>query len=283
MGKPLSTLGIVALMCAALCSAPAFAELNLWVSYHYAGEDSYSAADYADAEQLLLEAGPESRYDHRDAYALNALGMTYAARGSFDAAEKCYLCALRLLEKSMGKRSRDIPMVLNNLADLYFIAGDADRSEPLFRRALDINERDQRNIEVCRSLNGMALLHNSRGEIVQAEKLLLRAIKIHEASKRREHPHLATALVNLAVMYMNEGKCCCKVEALLDRAAFIQGRSLKPCHPDVAIRLHVLAGLLVKTERIDEAREVQARAEALQKKQADKNPLTPAGEAPICQ
>lgn len=251
----------------------AHAELNLWISYYCAGEDAYGAADYAEAEALLLDASPETARPWRDAFTLNSLGKAYAAKAEYKAAEKCYLCALTLLEESLGKNSREVPMVLNNLADLYYIAGDAGEVEALYRRALAIHERDQRNIEVVHSLNGMALLHNDAGETVQAKKLLERAISIQDKTLRREHPYTATLLVNKAILYTETGRCD-EAELLLERAAYIQSQALRPGHPDVGIRLQAQAALLLKMGRENEARAAANHAERILSAQAEKEPIS---------
>jgi tetratricopeptide (TPR) repeat protein len=198
--------------------------------------------------------------------------MTHAAVGNYEAAERCYKCALKLLRKHYGKRSRDVPMVLNNLGDLYYIAGREDEAGPLYRQALDIFERDQRHVEVCHSLNGLALLHNDAGEHTQAEKLLTRGIRIHEKASRREDPNLATLRVNLGALCTNLGRYD-EAEVLFDKAKYIQDKVLRANHPDKAIRLHAYAGLLVRTNRIEEARQAKAEAEAIQAEQAKTNPM----------
>ena len=268
------------LLCAASWCVAAQAEesvLNLWISYHCAGEGSYGEADFQDAEKLLLQAQPETKNPYHDARTLNALGMTYAAVGDYDGAERCYLCALKLLRKNYGKRSRDVPMVLNNLGDLYYIAGRENEAGPLYREALDIFERDQRHVEVCHSLNGMALLHNDAGEYAQAEKLLKRGIRIHEKASRREDPNLATLRVNLGALSTNLGRYD-EAEVLFDKAKYIQDKVLRANHPDKAIRLHAYAGLLVRTNRIKEARKAKDEAEAILAEQAKTNPMARADE-----
>lgn len=243
--------------------ANASAERNLWISYHFAGLEAYDYGKYSAAHTLLTEAADEAALPKEPKYRLAAtldrLGMVCTAQQDYDSAEDYYLRALCLKEESLGKRSRTIPATLNNLADLYYAAGrEPCQSECLYRRALELNKRDQLNIEVCRSLNGLALLHNDAGESVQAEELLKRAIRIHEKALRREHPYLATNLVNLGILYTNQGRYS-EAEPLFKRAEYIQDKALGCDHPDVAVRLAAYANLLAKTGH-------QGKAEACQKK-----------------
>ena len=241
------------------------AELNLWVSYHFEGEAAYENADYTDAETLFMEANDEVKPGFRLALSYDKLGKTHMALGNYQQAENYLHDALCMKERYCGPRSRPVPTTLNNIADLHYIAGDADKIEGLYRRALSINERNQLSVEVARSLNGMALLHNDAGDLVQAEKLLKRAIKVHNKGYRREHPYAATALTNLGALLINQARYD-EAEEYLDRAEFIQTRHLKPDHPDAAIRLHAQAVLYNKTNRIDAAREAFAKAEAIEAK-----------------
>lgn len=221
---------------AVLATVPASAELNLWISYYFAGEDRFAAGEYQEAAILLDSAGTESAAAHRQASALDARGRVHVSRGQFQDALGAFQEALRLKEKSLGARHRFVPETLNNLGDLHFVQGDSGLSEDTYRHALDLNKRDQLNIEVCRSLNGLALLHHARGEDVEAEGLLRRAVRLHEKAERRDHPYLATCLVNLGILCTNQGRLDEAGDAFL-RAEYIQDRALRADHPDVAVRL----------------------------------------------
>lgn len=250
----------------------AHAEFNLWVSYHFTGSGAYHAGNYQDAAQLLQQAEPEVQSRYRQAETQDALARTAVALGDFVKAEFHFSEALRLAESSLGRRHRDVARILNNLADLRYLKGDHDSVESLYRRALEINTRDHLNVEVGRSLNGLALIHNDRGEVVEAENLLLRAVALHEKGQRRDDPYLATVLTNLGILYLKQER---HVESrqMLDRAAYIQGVSLRPDHPDVAVRLHATAALLQATGKRAEAVAMAREAEAIRAKQAAKDDL----------
>lgn len=265
---------VVGMMLAMMWATSAGAGLNLWISYHYAGLDSYEYGQYVDAGKLLSEAKAEVQPcegGYRLASTLDRMGMVCVAQQKYGDAEELYKCALCMKEDSTGPKSRPVPATLNNLADLYYVAGkDREEVEHLYRRALDLNRRDQLNIEVCRSLNGLALLHNDAGEFTQAEKLLRRAIEIHEKSGRREDPYLATNLTNLGVLLTNLGRFC-EAEPVFDRAQYIQDKALGEEHPDVAVRLAAYANLLAKTDRQAEGYACQQRSDAIREKFAKLN------------
>jgi tetratricopeptide (TPR) repeat protein len=255
----------IAAACVLAC-ASASAELNLWISYYYHGENNYQAGEFVDSDILLETAREEHCRDcdaaHRLAANLDHLGMTNMALENYEESEKYLKCALDLKETKLGKRSRFVPKTLNNLGDLYFVTNDIERAERMYRRALDLNRRDQLNIEVCRSLNGMALIHNERSEYVQAEELLKRAIDIHERHLRRWHPYLATVSVNLGALYVNLGRYE-EAEPLFDKAQFIQEKALGGEHPDVALRLSAQAALYAKLGKYSKAAALQEEADEM--------------------
>lgn len=262
----------MAAVLAGLALAPAsFAgDLNLWISYHFTGMESYRAGKYLDAESLLKLAKPETCDDNREAFTLNGLGKVESALGNYPEADKYFQKALALREKSCGKESHFVPAILNNMGDLQYIAGDKCKAKCLYRKALDLEEKDQLSIEVSRSLNGLALLANDEGNYVEAENLLKRAIAVHDKGGRREHPYCATALVNLASLYTNLGRTC-EAKPLFKRAEYIQKQTIGCDHPDVAVRLHAYAGYLTKIGNLDEARCAQERANEIQVRFAELN------------
>lgn len=262
------TLGILVFSVA----RPAAAEMNLWVSYQFTALDSYASGNYTDAAHLLAQADDEPGKRFRKADTYDALGRVYTGLGRFDDAEAAFSEALRMKEGSLGRNHREVATILNNLADLRYLRGQTESVESLYRRALEINTRDQLNVEVCRSLNGLALVHYDAGEIVEAEKLLQRAVALHEKGQRRDDPYLATVLTNLGILYNKQARYD-DAAKVLERAQYIQGVSLRADHPDVAVRLHATAVTLDATGRRSEAITLAKQAEAIRSKQAAQGDL----------
>ncbi|GMV99946.1 MAG: hypothetical protein AMXMBFR84_10850 [Candidatus Hydrogenedentota bacterium] len=256
---------VIGLLCLGTAPAAQAEEVNLWISYYFTGWQNYDAGFYTNSETLETQGLDESQAAFREADTLDALGMSQTALGKYSEAEDAFQQALCLRETHCGPRSRFVPMTLNNLGDLHYVAGDREKCEGLYRRALDIHDSDQLNIEVCRALNGMALLHNDKGEKVEAENLLKRSMKIHEKAGRRQHPYMATNMVNLALLYIESGKLH-EAKELLKHAEFIQNETVGTEHPDVAIRLHAYANLMVAMGKSEKARTAQDEANAIQAK-----------------
>jgi len=266
-------LGALTLSILLAAAWPASAEINLWISYFHSGEDTLGEALYPDTQALASQALDESTVDHRRAFTYDTLGRTQTVTGDYARAEESLITALCLKEKALGERSRTVPITLNHLGDLHYIAGDIEDAEDHYRKALDIHLTDQLNVEVCRSLNGMALIHSDRSEYAEAERLLKTAIDKHQRAGRRYHPYMATALANLGILYMQQGRLD-DAERYLHKAGYIQSRALRHDHPDIALRLHAQAELYLKMDKLAEARQARNRADEIDATFAQRN-MTP--------
>lgn len=254
----------VALM-VALIGATAAAEQNLCISYYLTGVSSDSSGNFQEAGILFQKAAEEATKNVRKAEALDGLGQVALALGQFDKAEQSLQEAYALKKKSLGKRHREMAATINNLADVHFLQQKND-AECLYRRALEINRRDETNLDVCRSLNGIALIKYAANAPIEAENLLRRAVQLHEKAQRRHHPYLATNLTNLGILYTAQNRFA-EAECVLERAKVIQDQALGECHPDVAIRLSAMAALCQATNRTAEALCLAERAEKIRAKQ----------------
>ena len=73
---------------------------------------------------------------------------------------------------------------------------------------------------------------------------------------------MATSLNNLAALYDTQGQYAA-AEPLYKRALAIDEKALGPDHPSVATSLENLAGLYRATERTEEAKKLERRAERI--------------------
>ena len=72
-----------------------------------------------------------------------------------------------------------------------------------------------------------------QGRYAEAEPLYKRALAIREKALGPDHPDVAKALNNLAVLYQKQGRYA-EAEPLYKRALAIREKALGPDHPDVA-------------------------------------------------
>ena len=164
-------------------------------------------------------------------------------------------------------RSSHVATRLNNLALLLKATNRLSEAEPLYRRALAIDEKSlgPDHPHVATDLNNLALLLRDTSRLSEAEPLLQRALAIDEKSLGPDHPDVATSLNNLAKVLQDTNRLH-EAEPLYRRALAIQEKSLGPDHPDIATSLDNLAGLLQNTDRLHEAGPLYRRALAIDEK-----------------
>ncbi len=96
---------------------------------------------------------------------------------------------------------------LNNLAWLLQATNRLAEAEPLYARALAINEKSYGpdHPDVARDLNNLALLQ-ATNRLAEAEPLMRRALAIFENSLGPDHPNTAIVRKNLAALEAALGK-----------------------------------------------------------------------------
>jgi len=155
--------------------------------------------------------------------------------------------------------------LMNQIGMLLLRKAVYTEAEPIFRRALTINEKHfgSDDPRVSAGLNNLASLLQELGQLAEAEPLTRRALSIDERHYGPEHQAVATSLNNLAHLLRNTNRLV-EAEPLLRRALAIDEESLGSDHPDLAIDLNNLAQLLEDTGRRNEAESLMRRALAIQ-------------------
>lgn len=108
----------------------------------------------------------------------------------------------------------------------------------------------------------LAYLAFTKARYQQGEALLQRALAIYEAICGPDHPHVATSLNDLAVLFRETNRWI-EAEQLSRRALAVRKAWYGPDHPDVAESLGNLAVLLQETNRFAEAERLSRRALAI--------------------
>lgn len=153
---------------------------------------------------------------------------------------------------------------LHQLALLLLDINHMTEAEPLFRRALAIDEQrfGPDDATVAIALNNLAQLLQDTNRLAEAEPLLRRALAINEQSFGPQHPNVAMSLNNLAHLLQATARLA-EAEPLMRRALAIDEHNREPDHPIVAVRLNNLAHLLKVAYRLDEAEPLLRRALAI--------------------
>src|SRR5262245_22628392 len=171
-------------------------------------------ADVVEA-RALFEAGKlaEVRIDLRAAYAhygraarLQLSNWQYAqhagrlahAMGDYATAVSFHEAVLSIVTSTFGANARETATALNNLALTYQYLARYSEVEPLFRRAIEINERvlGKDHPTLATNYNNLAVLFRDQGRYDQAEPLLRRSIEINEKVLGKDHPNVASGYNN---------------------------------------------------------------------------------------
>ena len=206
---------------------------------------------FDEARQLLDEVIATQEED---------LGTAYHARGETEFYAGRYPDAASWYKKALALRPDD-PNIMIDAAVSSRYAGEHEAAEPLYRRALEIQQRTlgPEHEAVGVSLDNLATLYRAQGKLDEAEPLALRALGILEKALGPDDPDVATTCNNLASLYQAQGKLE-RAGPFFLRALSIQEKHHGPDHPEVAIVLNNL-GLLRQTEgKLDEAESLYRRA-----------------------
>ena len=116
---------------------------------------------------------------------------------------------------------------LNDLAVVYDDQGKYGDAEPLYKRALAVDEKalGPNHPDVARDLINVAAMYDRQGKYGDAERLYKRALAIDEKAFGLNHPEIATGLRTLALLYYRQGKYG-EAEPLLERALAIDEKHL---------------------------------------------------------
>ena len=142
----------VGVLCVVLVATYAPAQENLWEAYKEAADESYQQGNYAEAEKQWLAALQEA--------------------------------------ENFGPEDPRLATSLNNLAVLYRAQAKYAEAEPLYQRALAIQEKvlGPEHPDVANSLNNLAFLYGAQGKYAEAEPLYQRSLAIWEKALGPEHP-----------------------------------------------------------------------------------------------
>jgi len=181
--------------------------------------------------------------------------------GGERAMEDSYLASFEEWATRPGLGDKKLSLAANNLASFLRGAALFKAAEPLFRRALEIGERNfgPDHPNVAPPLKNLAGLLEDTNRLAEAEPLFRRALEIDERNLGPEHSMVAGDLNNLGGLLKRTNRLA-EAERLFRRALEIDERNLGPGHPQVAIVLNNLADLLATSNRLAEAEKLHRRA-----------------------
>jgi len=194
----------------------------------------------------------------------NEAGERAVEQGLYAEAEEMFQAALREAD-NFGPLDPRLAASLNNLASLYLLQGKYSQAEPIFLRALEIQEKilSPNHPEIAAILNNLGELYNAQGKYDRAEELFQQALEIREKTLGPDRQEVSTSLKNLAQLYYTKGKYS-TAEKLYQRSLSIQVKALGAENPVVAETLNELAKLHAAQGNYGLADTTYKRALALQ-------------------
>ena len=163
-----------------------------------------------------------------DADEVSRKAMDLYTAGKYEQALPLFKRALEATKARYGENSPLLALDLNNLAEVYRQLGRAAEAEPLYKRAIQLDEQaGADNPDLASDLNNLALLYRGQGRDKEAEALYSRAVSVLERTLGPEHPNVAKTLNNLAILYRAEGQPD-RARPLAERALAVAEKSLGP-------------------------------------------------------
>ncbi len=204
--------------------------------------------------------------DHPEtARLLAALAAVYGLQERVEEAIPLLQRAISVLERQPeAGRSRDLPRLLGELAELHIKAGQYKEADKARGRALELREATlgEMHPAVARSLDDLALVRKACGRLGEARDLHRRALRIWEGTCGSGAPEVARCLTHLASLYLEE-KRYADAEPLLARAVAVW--QCAPNQNDLysIVTLSCYGDLYRNTGRPEEAQGMERLAKAV--------------------
>ncbi len=164
---------------------------------------------YQEAAQLLEQAASISlKTGGRDkdyAATLGNQAAIYQKMADFPRAEAVYQETIELSRELLGEGHPGYAQLLRNYGTMLTVIGSFSRAEQLLRQAVSIEKTalGAEHPEVAVGMNNLGFFYYELGDYAKADENYSAAANVF---RKRQHPMLATALNNLGLLRLREGK-----------------------------------------------------------------------------
>jgi serine/threonine-protein kinase len=203
------------------------------------------------ALSVMKQVQPPNEVGVRKATA--SLGRVLSDKGDYDRAIPILNEAVRL-EEAQGRPTTDLSVVMSDLANTEFYAGNYARSDTLNRKVLAIDHRlyGSRHPHIADDLMNLGAIQLEFQKFADAEPFYREALTITRSWYGNNHPETASALTQLGRTLVSEKKYSDAV-IMLREALDIQERVYGPVHPRVASALNELGRASQQQGNLDDA------------------------------
>ena len=182
--------------------------------------------------------------------------------GAYDDANRGYEAALRETRRRFGPRDPFVPGILNNLGVLRKAQGRYDEAQVMYRQALGLVDRHDRE-SLATLAHNLGGIEHARGRFARAEPHARRSVELRTALLGAGHPAVAADLVALAAILEGRGRLA-ESAGLYRRALALFRRRLGNRSLEVGLGLAGLATVEQQRGRFATARRAYLEALAIQ-------------------
>jgi tetratricopeptide (TPR) repeat protein len=226
------------------------------------------------AEQVLLQAQLEAdafgEADPRGAYTLDYLGTLYMQEGAKDDALAVFAKALKAFDASLGPETVEAMDSAKRLAQAYEAAEQWDKAEPLYRRLAEVLRKDPKvePLALAQGLSDLAFSLDAQKKWGEAMPLYDEVLALRTKALGPDAEEVAETLNDQARVWLLKGDAP-KAVGIFQQALSIDEKALGSEHATVADDLRRLAAALKKAGKTSDAAADEARAQAIEDKEAD--------------
>jgi CHAT domain-containing protein len=220
-----------------------------------------AAAENIALEKLGRESASYGKTCHNHGRVLHNSGF-------FQGAEKWYLEAIAIREKTLGKENLDYAWSVGNLGNIYDQLGNYEKAEQFYLEALAIREKLQgkEHPDYGNILGGLGLLYQVTGNYKKAEPFLLESNAISEKVPGKKSPHYGGGLVNLANNYASLNKYHQAEQLFLKAKSFFEESIDGRQHQFYVNCLHGLAIVYEERGNYEKAEQTHLEVQTIMKK-----------------
>lgn len=217
-------------------------------------------------------------FDRMPSRAQGTLWEAYQSAGHQAIEDRRMAAAERLLltaAKHIETTSPDDPRLANTLNDLGVLYGVQNRdneAEPLFERALAINEKafGRQHPSVVLALQNLSVIYASQNKFPEAHRAARESLETSLQLFGIEHPRIGSTCRTLATVYALQGNYE-EAERFAERSIVIFENTLGERHPETAQSLEMMITLMWTTHREREARKLEARLNTIRQRSSSES------------
>jgi tetratricopeptide (TPR) repeat protein len=244
------------------------AAIEHWQKEFEAGRKATQEHNYAEAEKILQEAAKDaeaiSPAGNQLSMTLQQLAWLYITQRNFVEAEKALSRGIQADQSNLPMHPETLAVDVEALAEVYMMQSKFNDAELQYSRSLEFWEKafGPRDPRFGNAVDRVANSYSSHQMFDKAEPLYLRYLKMTEEYYGVDHVNVADPIDHLGALYFASHKYE-QAEPLYRRALALKEKQFGVSSPMLNGTLHTLADILRNLGRIDEARQLEARREAL--------------------